>query len=204
MTFEYFLTCMVVILIPGTGMVYAVAMAIAGGWRTGLIAAFASTMGIVPHLLAAIFGLAVLMHTSAIAFQFVKYAGVAYLLYLAWQTLRSAGPIKLDDKPRHVPSVLQVIGSGIAINSLNPKLSLFFMAFLPQFVNVNAANSTVEMLALGAIFMALTFLVFAVFAVLAFSIRQLLTNSPTFMRWFRRTVAVSFGLLAAKLAVSEQ
>lgn len=204
MTFEYFLTCMVVILIPGTGMVYAIAMAIAGGWRTGLVAAFASTMGIVPHLMAAIFGLAVLMHTSAVAFQFVKYAGVAYLIYLAWQTLRSAGPIKLDDKPRQVPSMLQVIASGIAINSLNPKLSLFFMAFLPQFVNVSTANSTVEMLVLGAVFMALTFLVFAVFAVLAFSIRQLLTNSPTFMRWFRRTVAVSFGLLAAKQAVAEQ
>jgi len=204
MTFEYFLTCMVIILIPGTGMIYAVAMAIAGGWRLGLVAAFASTMGIVPHLVAAITGLAVLMHTSAVAFQFIKYAGVAYLLYLAWQTLRSSGPIQLGEKPRERLSIAKVIGSGIAINSLNPKLSLFFLAFLPQFVTVGGASSTAEMLLLGGIFMALTFLVFAIFAVMAFSIRTVLTGSPRFMRWFKRTVAVSFGLLAARLAVAEQ
>ena len=138
------------------------------------------------------------------AFQIVKYAGVAYLLYLAWQTLRAQGPIQLDEQPRKVPSMFKVIGSGIAINSLNPKLSLFFMAFLPQFVSVSGQNATAEMLVLGAIFMLLTFLVFVVFAVLAFSIRQLLLGSQTFMAWFRRTVAVSFGLLAARLAVSEQ
>lgn len=204
MTFEYFLTCMVIILIPGTGMIYSIAMAIGGGWRAGIVAAFASTMGIVPHLIAAITGLAVLMHTSAVAFQFVKIAGVAYLLYLAWQTLRSSGPIQIDDTPKEVPSVAKIIGAGIAINSLNPKLSIFFLAFLPQFVDTTATNNTIEMLGLGAIFMALTFLVFVIFAVLAFSIRKLLTSSPRFMNWFRRTVAISFGLLAARLAVSEQ
>ncbi|MGJ8529042.1 LysE family translocator [Maritalea sp.] len=204
MTFEYFMTCMVVILIPGTGMVYAVAMAIAQGWRTGIVAAFASTLGIVPHMIAAITGLAVLMHTSALAFQIVKYVGVAYLLYLAWQTLRSSGPIKLDDSPKENVPLKKVIVSGIAINSLNPKLSIFFLAFLPQFVSVNSTNNTLEMLVLGAVFMALTFLVFALFAAFAFSIRKVLTGSPRFMRWFRRTVAMSFGLLAARLAVTEQ
>ena len=204
MSFEFILTCLVIILIPGTGMIYTVAMAIAGGWRTGLVAAFACTMGIVPHLLAAIFGLAVLLHTSAVAFQTVKYAGVAYLLYLAWQTLRARGPVQIDGTQKQLPSLRKIVSYGVAVNFLNPKLSIFFLAFLPQFVSVGAQNGTSAMLLLGAIFMLLTFLVFALFAAMAFSIRQLFLGSERFMAWFRRTVALSFGLLAARLAVSEQ
>jgi threonine/homoserine/homoserine lactone efflux protein len=204
MSIEFLLTCMVVILIPGTGMVNSVAMSIAGGCLVGVVAAFASTLGIVPHLLAAIFGLAVLMHTSAVAFQFVKYLGVAYLLYLAVQTLRAKGPIQLDETPKQAPSLSKIVISGVAINSLNPKLSVFFLAFLPQFVTVGGQGATVEMLLLGGVFMALTFLVFVLFAALAFSIRQLLTGSKAFMQWFRRSIAVSYGLLAARVAVSEQ
>lgn len=199
MTFEFLLTALVIIASPGTGAIYTVAAGISGGVRASLIAALGCTLGIVPHMLAAISGLAALLHTSAAAFQVIKYLGVAYLLYMAWATFRDRGMLSVDGKSDG-QSVRQVIVSAILINLLNPKLSIFFFAFLPQFVREDDASPVRAMLELSLVFMALTFLVFAAYGAFAAAVRQHVLSSAPVQSWMRRGFAAAFAALAAKLA----
>ncbi len=131
MSIEFLLTTLIIVASPGTGVVYTLAAGLSRGGRASVLAAFACTLGIVPHLVAALTGLAALLHASALAFEIVKYAGVAYLLWMAWQSLREHGALKIDDGPDG-RSARQVIVDGILLNLLNPKLSIFFVAFLPS------------------------------------------------------------------------
>jgi len=197
------LTTIVVVATPGTGVIYTLAAGLARGRRASVLAAFACTLGIVPHLVAALTGLAALMHSSAIAFQTLKYLGVAYLLYMAWSSLREKGAldVRRDDGPR---SASRVIVSGILVNLLNPKLTIFFFAFLPQFVETTERNVSLRMLQLSAAFMLATFAVFSIYGILAASVRAHLTSQPRVMTYMRRTFAASFVALGAKLAVSHQ
>ena len=138
-SWEFLITSLIVVASPGTGVLYTLAAGLSRGSRASLVAAFGCTLGIVPHMAAAILGLAALLHTSAVAFQTFKYLGVAYLLYMAWKTLRERGALAVDpDVGRR--SALQVIVTGVLINILNPKLSIFFLAFLPQFVSADEAH----------------------------------------------------------------
>ena len=203
MSAEFWLTTLVVVATPGTGVVYTLAAGLTRGRRASVLAAFACTLGILPHLLAALTGLAALMHTSAVAFQTLKYLGVAYLLYMAWASLREKGALDVsrEDEPR---SVSRVIVSGVLINLLNPKLTIFFFAFLPQFVDATEPEVTLRMLELSAAFMLATFAVFSIYGVLAASVRTHVTSRPRVMTWMRRTFAASFVALGAKLAVTHQ
>jgi threonine/homoserine/homoserine lactone efflux protein len=168
-----------------------------------VLAAFACTLGIIPHMVAAVTGLAALLLTSAVAFQTLKYAGVADLLYMAWKTLQDHGALKIEQeiKPR---SAYQVIVSGILINILNPKLSIFFFAFLPQFVNVSEPNALAHMGELSAVFMLLTFGVFVIYGVFAASVRNHIVSRPKVLTWMRRSFAGAFAALGLKLAFSER
>jgi len=159
MSIEFLITSFIVVVSPGTGVLYTLAAGLSRGSRASIVAAFGCTIGIVPHIAAAILGLAALLHTSALAFQIFKYLGVAYLLYMAWSTLREHGALKVekDISPR---SALQVTVTGVLINILNPKLSIFFLAFLPQFVTGDETNPLVHMLSLSGVFMLMTFIVF--------------------------------------------
>lgn len=203
MSWEFLLTSLIVVASPGTGVLYTLAAALSRGGRAGILAAFASTLGIVPHIAAALLGLAAILHTSALLFQTVKYLGVAYLLYMAWQTLREHGALKVDD---HVDarSARDVIVTGILINILNPKLSIFFLAFLPQFIAVDEAAPLQQMLLLSAVFMLMTFAVFAVYGLLAASVREHIVTRPRVMTWLRRIFAAAFAALGARLAFSER
>ena len=198
---EFLLTSLIIVATPGTGVLYTLAAALTRGARASVLAAFACTLGIVPHVAAAVTGLAALLHTSALAFQVVKYLGVAYLLYMAWSTLREKGPLTVeeDDGPRSVRSVLV---SGVLINVLNPKLTIFFFAFLPQFVAPGQAGTLVRMLGLSAVFMALTFAVFAAYGLFAAAVREHVISRPAVMAWLRRTFAGAFVALGAKLALT--
>lgn len=203
MTLEFFLTSLVIIASPGTGAIYTVAAGLSGGARASLIAAFGCTLGIVPHMLAAISGLAALLHTSAVAFQTLKYLGVAYLLYMAWAMFRDRGMLSLkSDADRK--SVRQVIVSAILINLLNPKLSIFFFAFLPQFVTADEASPLSRMLELSLVFMALTFAIFAAYGVFASAVRRHVISSAVVQVWMRRSFAAAFTGLAAQLALSQR
>jgi len=200
---EFLLTTLIVVASPGTGVLYTLAAGLSRGARAGVLAAFACTLGILPHMAAAITGLAALLHTSAVAFQVLKILGVVYLLYLAWSTLREHGALAIekDAQPR---SASQVIVTGVLINILNPKLSIFFFAFLPQFVSADNPNWLARMLELSAVFMGVTFLIFALYGVCAAAMRTYVISRPPVLAWMRRAFAAAFVGLGAKLALAER
>jgi threonine/homoserine/homoserine lactone efflux protein len=203
MTLEFWITTFIVVASPGTGAVYSIATGLGRGGKASVVAAFACTLGILPHLAAAMTGLTALLHASALLFDLVKYAGVAYLLWMAWQTLQEKGAMRVDADPTP-RSTLRVLVDGIALNLLNPKLSIFFVAFLPQFMDRNAASPMLEMLLLSGIFMAMTFVVFALYGLFAAAMRDHVISRPAVMAWLRRSFAAAFVLLGARLAVQER
>ena len=202
MSIEFVLTSLVVVLLPGTGVIYTLAVGLGRGFRASIAAAFGCTLGIVPAAFASIVGLAALLHTSALAFQAIKYLGVLYLFYMAWNILRDGGAMDVgaEQSPR---SLGKIAMTGALINVLNPKLSLFFLAFLPQFVSVGAATATAQLVFLALIFMAMTFAVFVGYGLFAAAARDHVIKKPRVMRWIRRGFAGSFGLLGARLALSD-
>ena len=199
---EFLLTTLVVVATPGTGAIYTVAAGLSRGTRAGLVAALACTLGTVPHAIAAVTGLAAVLHTSAVAFGVLKYAGVAYLLYLAWTTLRDRSALGVDETPER--PVRQVIVSGVMINLLNPKLTIFFFAFLPQFVPVGETAVVARMLGLSGVFMIVTFAVFAVYGAIAAALRDRVLTRPRVMTGLRRGFAGTYVLLAGRLALVEK
>jgi threonine/homoserine/homoserine lactone efflux protein len=202
MSLAFLLTTLVVVATPGTGVVYTLAAGLSRGRRASVVAAFACTLGIVPHVLASVTGLAALLNASAVAFQAVKYAGVAYLLYMAWATVRDKEVIDVDEAGAPL-SAGRVIVRGVLINLLNPKLTIFFFAFLPQFVDPGQSRALPRMLTLSGVFMLATFVVFAGYGVLAASVRSHVISRPRVMAWLRRGFAGSFVLLGAKLATTD-
>jgi threonine/homoserine/homoserine lactone efflux protein len=200
---DFLLTSLIVVVSPGTGVLYTLAAGLSRGPRASVVAAFGCTLGIVPHMAAAIMGLAALLHTSALAFQTFKYLGVAYLLYMAWNALREQGALRVENEVG-TRSALQVIITAILINVLNPKLSIFFFAFLPQFVSVNEPHPLARMFVLSTVFMLLTFVVFVGYGLFAASIRNHVISRPRVLTWMRRTFAGAFVGLGAKLALSDR
>ncbi len=200
---EFLLTSLVVVLIPGTGVIYTVSTGLAQRWRASIAAAIGCTLGIVPHLLASILGLSAILHMSALAFQVLKVAGSLYLLYLAWSMWQDSGTLKFD-RPAQKTDAFQIALKGFLINILNPKLTIFFFAFLPLFVLPDAVSPTQQMLGLGGVFMLMTLVIFALYGILASGISTYFINSPKAIRWLQRSFAVIFAGLAAKLVLSEQ
>jgi threonine/homoserine/homoserine lactone efflux protein len=200
---EFLITSLIVIVSPGTGVLYTLAAGLSRGGRAGIVAAFGCTLGIVPHMAAAIMGLAALLHTSALAFQTLKWLGVAYLLYMAWSALKEHGALRVE-KQVGARSVMQVTVEAILINILNPKLSIFFLAFLPQFVSADEPHPLALMILLSVVFMALTFVVFVGYGLFAAAIRSRILSRPRVLTWMRRTFAAAFVALGAKLALTER
>ena len=203
MSIEFWLTTLVVVATPGTGVLYTVAAGLTRGWRASILAAFACTLGIIPHMVAAITGLAALLYASSLAFQVIKYLGVAYLLYLAWKTWRDRSPMTVETQvePR---SALRVIIDGVLINLLNPKLTIFFFAFLPQFVHPDQPGTVPQMLALSGVFMAVTFVVFCLYGIFAAAVRKQVISRPRVVTWLRRSFAAAYVLLAGRLALQDR
>ncbi|MFL6798285.1 MAG: LysE family translocator [Xanthobacteraceae bacterium] len=203
MSIEFLLTSLIVIVSPGTGVLYTLAAGLSRGPRASVVAAFGCTLGIVPHMAAAIMGLAALLHTSAVAFQTVKYLGVAYLLYMAWSALQERGALRIEGRV-DARSAMQVTMQAILINILNPKLSIFFLAFLPQFVPTDAPHPLSLMLGLSLLFMLLTFMVFVGYGLFAAAVRNYVISRPRVLAWIRRTFAAAFVALGARLALAER
>jgi len=203
MGLEFLITSLIVVVSPGTGVLYTLAAGLSRGPRASVVAAFGCTLGIVPHMAAAIMGLAALLHASGVAFPTLKYLGVAYLLYMAWNALRERGALRVDTEVG-ARSSIQVIVSAILINILNPKLSIFFFAFLPQFVSAGELHPLARMLELSGVFMALTFVVFVGYGLFAAALRTHVISRPRVLTWMRRTFAGAFVALGAKLALAER
>jgi threonine/homoserine/homoserine lactone efflux protein len=203
MSLEFLITTLIIVASPGTGVLYTLAAGLSRGRKASVVAAFGCTLGIVPHMAAAILGLAALLHTSAVAFHTFKYLGVAYLLYMAWMTLKEHGALKVepDESGR---SALQVTIHAILINILNPKLSIFFFAFLPQFVHADEPHPLARMLELSAVFMLVTFVVFVGYGLFAAAVRKQVISRPRILTWMRRAFAGAFVALGAKLALADR
>ncbi|MFF8597163.1 LysE family translocator [Streptomyces sp. NPDC015220] len=203
MSIQFLITSFIIVVSPGTGALYTIATGLSRGFRQSVVAAFGCTLGIVPHLAAAIAGLAAILHTSAVVFATFKYAGVAYLLYMAWNTLREQGTLKVEDRHENTStSAARITGTAILINFLNPKLSIFFLAFLPQFVPADSKNSLPQMLELSAVFMAMTFVVFAIYGGFAAAVRDHVISRPKVLAWMRRTFAAAFVGIGIQLALT--
>jgi threonine/homoserine/homoserine lactone efflux protein len=199
----FLLTSLIVVVSPGTGVLYTMAAGLSRGTRASVIAAVGCTLGIIPHMVAAVTGLAALLHTSAVAFQVLKYLGVAYLLFIAWRTLKEKGALTVDREatPR---SATKVIVSAILVNILNPKLTIFFFAFLPQFVSTRDPNPLIRMVELSAVFMLLTLVVFVAYGSFAAAIRKHVISRPKVLTWMRRLFAGAFVALGARLAFADR
>jgi len=203
MSIEFLLTSLIVVVAPGTGVLYTLSAGLSRGARASVIAAAGCTLGIVPHMAAAITGLAAILHASALAFEAIKVLGVAYLLWMAWQTLKETGTLQVA--PQAAPrAALQVVGRGILVNILNPKLSIFFLAFLPQFVDPTAPRALGTMLEMSLTFMAMTFVIFVGYGVFAAAVRSHVISRPRVMAWIRRSFAGAFVLLGARLPLAER
>jgi threonine/homoserine/homoserine lactone efflux protein len=202
-TAEFLITSLIVILIPGTGVVLTVSTGLVQGRRASVFAALGCTAGIVPHLLATVLGLAALMHTSAVAFHVLKYAGVVYLLYLAYATWKDKSAFAVEAAPSR-STAIGIIFKAIFLNILNPKLTIFFLAFLPQFIKPGVASPLAELLLLSGVFMAMTFAVFVAYGLLAHLFRRAVIDSPRVQSWLRRGFAATFAGLGTQLALSER
>ena len=202
-TLEFLVTSLIVVLIPGTGVIFTVSTGILQGRKASVFAAIGCTAGIVPHLLATVLGLAAIMHTSALAFQVLKYAGVAYLFYLAYATWKDKTAFAISNAPT-TSTATRLVVRGVLLNILNPKLTLFLLAFLPPFVEPGAASPLMHLLFLSGIFMVMTLVVFVVYGFLAHAFRQAVIESPRVQAWLRRGFAAAFAGLGANLAASER
>jgi threonine/homoserine/homoserine lactone efflux protein len=204
MSWAFLLTSLVIVATPGTGALYTLAAGLSRGSRASVLAALACTLGTVPHLIAAITGLAALLHASGVAFNAVKYAGVAYLLFMAWQTWRDTGALAVDESASEQGSWRSVIAAGITLNLLNPKLTIFFFAFLPQFVPAGEPGALMRMLGLSAVFMAMTFVVFTGYGLAAAALRDKVLSRPRLVTGIRKAFAATFVALGARLAVESR
>lgn len=200
---EFLLTSLIVVLIPGTGVIYTVSTGLFHGWRSSIAAAIGCTAGILPHLTACILGLSAILHMSAVAFQCVKFAGALYLLYLAWSMWHETGGFRLDSHSvKH--SFFKIVFKGFLLNILNPKLSIFFLAFLPLFVSPDEASPIMEMVLLSLVFMAMTLVIFILYGIAANGVSNHVVGSPKVVRWLQRSFAATFAALGVKLAMADR
>jgi len=199
MWIEFLITSLIVVIAPGTGVIYTIGVGLARGTAASVAAALGCTCGIVPHMAAAIAGLATLLHTSAVLFQTFKWVGIVYLLYLAWSILKEDGPIQFNTEGK-TGALYNVAVTGFLINILNPKLSIFFLAFVPQFMPADTASQLARMLSLSGIFMAMTFVVFIGYGAFAAKIRRFVHRTPSGVGWLQRGFSAAFVMLGARLA----
>ena len=203
LSMNFLITCLIVVLIPGTGVIFTVSTGLMAGKRASVFAALGCTAGIIPHLLASILGLSALLHTSALAFEALKFAGAAYLLYLAYATWRDRSAFAVNDTPT-ATTARGLMLRGFLLNILNPKLTIFFLAFLPQFVTPASTEPALQMLVLSGVFMAMTFAVFVVYGLLANVFRRAVIESPRVQNWLRRSFAAAFAGLGLNLALAQR
>ncbi len=200
---EFVLTALVVVVVPGTGVIYTISTGIGRGTRAAVIAAIGCTLGIIPHVSAAAFGLTAILHASAQVFRFVRLVGVVYLLYLAYSTWSNAGNLTMGTETTRERGI-RIIMRAVLLNLLNPRLTLFFFAFLPQFVPAQTETPIGAMAVLSAAFMLLTLLIFIAYGVMAAAARRVITESRSAVRWIQRSFAVLLALFAVRLAISDE
>lgn len=200
---EFLVTSAVVIVTPGAGVLFTVSTGLSQGRLASAYAALGCTLGIVPHIAATAFGLAAAMNAGALAFQALKVAGVVYLLYLAFATWRDRSGFSASQRA-HTLAPLPLVTKAVLLNLLNPKLTLFFLAFLPQFIDPQDPTPMLRFGALSLVFMGMTLGVFILYGALAHAFSQKVMTSAAIQNCLRRGFAAAFALMAARLAQSER
>lgn len=200
---DFFITALVVVLMPGTGVIYTINTGITHKARYGIAAAVGCTLGIIPHLIACILGLSALMNLSAKVFSTIKMIGAIYLGYLAIKTWMHAGEAELGEHETEL-GLITTAQKGIVINLLNPKLTIFFFSFLPQFIPENAKNTVYYMILLSLMFMIMTLIVFILYGLLASQASRIIRKNKKIMKTIERGFACIFAGLAMKLAFEEK
>jgi threonine/homoserine/homoserine lactone efflux protein len=198
MTIGFLLTSLLVVASPGTGVLYTVSTGLSRGARASIVAAIGCTLGIVPHMGIAILGAAMAFQANALAFQWLKYCGAAYLLYMAWSTWRDRSSFEPAEQVV-AQSPYKIAMSAVLLNLLNPKLPIFFLAFLPQFIAKGDQHMLFQLLELSAIFMLMTLIVFVLYGVFASSMRSYVLGRAQVTTWLRRAFAIGFVGLSLKL-----
>lgn len=200
---EFLLTSAVVVVTPGAGVLFTVSTGLSRGRLASVWAALGCTLGIVPHMAATALGLAAVMHTGALAFQLLRIAGVLYLLYLAVMTWRDRMAFETDATPTaHQPA--RLVGKAVLLNLLNPKLTLFFLAFLPQFMDPADPTPMRQFTLLSLVFMAMTFGVFVLYGMAAHAFRERVAGSARIRDALRRGFALAFAAMAGRLAAGDR
>jgi threonine/homoserine/homoserine lactone efflux protein len=202
-TAEFLVASLVVVLVPGTGVVFTVSTGLSHGRRASVFASLGCTAGILPHLAATVLGLAALMHASAVAFQALKAAGVLYLFYLAYATWRDRSAFVVDRGAAARVSALGLVTKAFLLNILNPKLTIFFLAFLPQFVDAAAGRPPAQLVLSSAVFMAMTFVVFVIYGCVAHALRSVVIESPRVQARLRHGFAAACAGLGVRLAFTD-
>lgn len=200
-TYTFLITILIMILIPGTGVIYTISTGISKGKKASIFAVLGCTAGMIPHLSASIILSSLLVNMSPEAYFIMKMTGTLYLLYLGFCMLLSKTGLKFDnaqteDKPT------TIISRGILINLLNPKLTLFFFSFLPQYVRANSQNYIFEFLFYGFTSMILTFIVFVGYGLLAGTAKEFIIHSPKWMNLIQKLFGIIFIVFAIQLALS--
>lgn len=203
MSLTFALTAFVIVATPGTGVVLTVAAGLRGGRELAVVTALGCTLGIVPHLAAAITGAAALLQASGTAFGVLKALGIGYLLFMAYVTWRNTGLLAVEEADEGLPR-RTVVANAVLANLLNPKLTLFFFAFLPQFVTPGSGGAVARMLLLSGVFMVMTFVVFAAYGAFAAATRQYVLERPHVVRRLQRAFSIAFVGLAGRLATTER
>lgn len=200
---EFLITSFIVVLVPGTGVIFTVSTGLVQGRKASVFAALGCTAGILPHLMATVLGLAAIMHTSALAFQALKYAGGAYLLYVAYATWRDKSAFAVDGNPS-TSAAAGLVLKAFLLNILNPKLTIFFLAFLPQFIRPDSSEPLFQLFLLSFTFMAMTLILFISYGLLAHAFRKAVIESPRVQAWLRRGFAATFAALGTSLVLTEK
>lgn len=200
-SFEFLVTSLIIVLIPGPGVVFTVSVALFKSRFESIIAAFGCTLGTVPHLLVSILSLLALFSLDSIFFEVVKYLGIAYLIYLSFSLFKDKGILKIEDK-NIASNNYEIVLKAIMINLLNPKLSIFFLSFLPQFISSDTNTLLTDILVLSLIFMLMTFIVFVMYAVFARVMKNKIFKSKENLKIIQKVFALVFAIFAFKLAFS--
>lgn len=201
-TLLYFLiTSILLTLAPGPDIMYLLAKSLADGTKSGISLAFGLTTGLIFHTTLVIIGVATIIQQSPLAFSILKYTGAIYLLYLAWGAFHSQGNLKLN-AVNNTTSFFKLYRRGLIMNVLNPKVLLFFLAFLPQFINLNAENISLQIAFLGFIFGLQTLIIFSLVAICAGKVRDYILNIKNFNKIMGYIQGIVLLLISLALIIS--
>ena len=195
----FFAASWMLIITPGPDMIYVITRGISQGRKAGMISAIGVTLGILVHTIFAACGLAIILRTSALAFLAVKFAGAGYLIYLGVKTIKDKSDFKFNrDRPKD--GIRKIFVQGILSNVLNPKIALFFLAFLPQFVNPGHGSASIQMVYLGLMFALIGIVFLVLLGYFSGGIGLWLSNKQNFsdkIRWFTGSVLIALGFRLA-------